>query len=78
MSSRDLSKKIMRRIAGVLPVAARQISFDTIRSPKLEVFVDIAGGIVEKCKTGYLKRLPNIFDGISKGFPEETDKVAVG
>ncbi len=51
-------RDVVRRVAGILLAASRQLPLDLLGAAQFEAFVDCCGGTVDKSKTEYVKLLP--------------------
>lgn len=72
------SKQLRSRVAGIIFIAFRQHSFESLGCPTLEAFIDICGGTVDKSKAPYLELLPEVFRVISKLTSSSTQVSKVG
>ncbi len=72
------SKALVRRVAGILLVASRQLPLDLLSAPEFEEFVDCCGGTIDKSKTEYIKLLSNVYSIVARFSALETGTVNVG
>jgi len=75
---RTADKVLVRRVAGVVLVAVKQVPMTLLGSEEMEAFVAAAGGHVDSSKTPYLDLLPEVHDVVNDLWRAETTEVRSG
>ena len=72
---RAVSQDLKRRVAGILFIASRSISFDVLGSPQLQAMVNSAGRTLDNSKSVYLEILPDIYKSVATISAERTKNI---